>query len=85
MLEEYIVAAMKQAHYEMITDEEPYYCEIPDLPGVWATGKTLEECRENLKSVLEEWIVLSLRKGLAMPEIGGGRIAVPSYRVPARS
>lgn len=74
MLEEYIAEAMRRAHYETITDDEPYYGEISDLPGVWATGKTLEECRENLKSVLEEWIVLSLREGLAVPELGGIRI-----------
>ena len=23
-------------------EPEPYYAHIPDLPGVWATGKTLE-------------------------------------------
>ncbi|HHH39127.1 MAG TPA: type II toxin-antitoxin system HicB family antitoxin [Sedimenticola sp.] len=77
MLEAYIREAMKQAHYELIEDEEPFYGEIPPLSGVWATGKTLEECRENLKSVLEEWIVLSLRKGLEIPELNGIRIEEP--------
>lgn len=77
MLEEYIAEAMKQAHYELIEDEEPFYGEIPSLAGVWATGKTLEECRENLKSVLEEWIVLSLRKGLELPELNGISIKEP--------
>jgi len=61
---------MKYAHYELVEDEEPYYGEIPLLPGVWATGKTLEECRANLKEVLEGWLVLSLRKGLPIPAIG---------------
>ncbi len=77
MLEAYLAEAMRRARYELIEDEEPYYGEIPPLPGVWATGKTLEECRENLKSVLEEWIVLSLRKGLEIPELDGIRIAEP--------
>lgn len=74
MLVEYIEAALNRAHYEIIKDEEPFYGEIPDLPGVWATGKTLEECRGNLKEVLEGWILLSIQKGLHIPEIAGIRI-----------
>ncbi len=70
MISEYIEEAMKNAHYEIIEDEEPYYGEIPLLPGVWVTGKTLEECRAKLKEVLEGWLVLSLRKGLPIPAIG---------------
>jgi len=70
MISEYIEEAMKYARYEIIEDEEPYYGEIPPLQGVWATGKTLEECRANLKEVLEGWLVLSLRKGLPIPPIG---------------
>jgi predicted RNase H-like HicB family nuclease len=58
MIREYIKAAMKNAHYEIIEDEEPYYGEIPELNGVWATGKTLEECRENLSYNLEGWILV---------------------------
>jgi predicted RNase H-like HicB family nuclease len=71
VISEYIEEAMKYARYEIIEDEEPYYGEIPPLQGVWATGKTLEECRANLKEVLEGWLVLSLRKGLPIPAIGG--------------
>jgi len=69
MLDAYKAEAMKQAHYELIEDEEPFYGEVPSLSGVWGTGKTVEECRENLKSMLEEWIVLSLRKGFDLPEL----------------
>jgi hypothetical protein len=58
MITEYINAAMKIAHYEIIEDEEPYYGEIPELKGVWATGKTLEECRDNLSENLEGWILV---------------------------
>ena len=70
MLIEYIEAALKKAHYEIINDDEPYYGEITNLNGVWATGKTLEECREKLKEVLEGWIIISLQKGLPVPKIG---------------
>jgi len=36
----------------MIHDSEPFYGEIPECPGVWANGKTLEECRENSRQAL---------------------------------
>jgi hypothetical protein len=31
MIKEYVDAALKKAHYEIIEDEEPYYGEIPEL------------------------------------------------------
>ena len=75
---EYIHAALSKAAYEIIEDEEPFYGEVPDLRGVWASGKTLEECRENLKGVIEGWIALRLRLGLAIPPINGHTIETPS-------
>jgi predicted RNase H-like HicB family nuclease len=70
MLIEYIQEALRRAKYEIINDEEPYYGEIPELKGVWATGKTLEECRENLREVVEGWILVSLKKELPIPTLG---------------
>jgi predicted RNase H-like HicB family nuclease len=75
MLTEYIQEALKRARYEMIEDEEPYYGEVEELKGVWATGKTLEECRNNLKEVIEGWILLSIKKGLPIPKLGGNEIS----------
>ncbi|MBN1455213.1 MAG: type II toxin-antitoxin system HicB family antitoxin, partial [Methanomicrobia archaeon] len=63
MITEYIQAALTKARYELIEDEEPYYGEVPELVGVWATGKTLEECRKNLAEVIDGWLVVRLRKG----------------------
>ena len=75
MLTEYIAAALSKARYELIEDEEPYYGEVPELEGVWATGKTLEECRTNLAEVIDGWIVVRLKKGLPIPPIGEYRIS----------
>ena len=74
MITEYIEAALAQARCEIIEDEEPYYGEVPILAGVWATGKTLEECRKNLAEVVDGWIVIRLKKGLSIPPIGEHRI-----------
>lgn len=70
MITEYIEEALKVARYELINDEEPYYGEVDALKGVWATGKTLEGCRSNLKEVIEGWILISIKKGLEIPKIG---------------
>ena len=77
MLIEYIEAAMARAKYEMIQDEEPYYGEVPALKGVWATGKTLEECRKKLFEVIEGWIIIRIKKGLPIPPLGKYRIKEP--------
>jgi len=77
MLVEYIDAALSKAKYEIIDDGEPYYGEVPDLRGVWATGKTLEQCRRRLSEVIEGWIIIRLRKGLRIPPLGKVRIKEP--------
>ncbi|MCL0053350.1 type II toxin-antitoxin system HicB family antitoxin, partial [Dehalococcoidales bacterium] len=74
MITEYIEAALSRAKYEIMEDEEPYYGEVPELEGVWATGKTLEECRHNLAEVIDGWLVVRLKRGLLIPPIGEHRI-----------
>jgi predicted RNase H-like HicB family nuclease len=54
---------MEKATYEIIDDPEPFYGEVPELQGVWATGKTLEECRRELQSVIEGWISAEVEIG----------------------
>ena len=67
MIQGFIDTFLAQARYEMIDDGERFYAEIPALRGVWATGKTLEECRNNLLSALEGWLVFRLRNQLPVP------------------
>ena len=74
MIMEYIEAALNKARYDMIKDKEPFYAEVPGLDGVYATGKTLEECRKNLAEVIDDWIVIRLRRGLSIPPLAGHRI-----------
>jgi len=77
MIHEYLDMALRKAHYEMIDDEEPYYGSVPALQGVWATGKTLEDCRKNLAEVVDGWLLIRLSRGLPIPEIEGVRIQIP--------
>ncbi len=77
MLRDYIKAALERAHYELIEDEEPFYGEVPGLKGVWATGETLESCRNNLESVIEGWLLVRLSRNLSVPEVGGFTVMPP--------
>lgn len=71
-LSSYIKEAMKLAHYESIEDEAyKYIGTIPGLEGLWAGGATLEVCRDELESALEDWLLLGLRFGDRIPVIGG--------------
>jgi predicted RNase H-like HicB family nuclease len=70
MLTEYIDRAMRHAHYELMENGH-FWGEIPPLQGVWAEGTTLEECRETLREVLEDWLLIGLRHGHSIPVIEG--------------
>ncbi|MGD0954654.1 MAG: type II toxin-antitoxin system HicB family antitoxin [Methanotrichaceae archaeon] len=78
MFSEYIHAALSKATYEIIDDPDPFFGDVLELCGVWASGKTLEDCRENLKGVIEGWIALRLRLGLAITPVNGRTIDIPS-------
>ncbi|MBC8184470.1 DUF2281 domain-containing protein [candidate division KSB1 bacterium] len=60
MLIKYLESAMKKAQYEILHDNEGYFGKISRLQGVWANAETLENCREELQEVLEEWIIIGL-------------------------
>jgi predicted RNase H-like HicB family nuclease len=57
MLTEYMRAAMRQAQYEILEDGS-FYREIPNFHGVYANADALEACREELREVLEGWLVI---------------------------
>jgi predicted RNase H-like HicB family nuclease len=71
MFAEYIEAALERAVYKTIEDEDPIFVSVPELQGAWATGKTVEEARKELISVIDGWIALRLRMGRSIPPIGG--------------
>lgn len=68
--------AMRRAHYQILEDSSEYYGEIPGFQGVYATGTTLEACREDLAEALEEWVLLRVSRSLPLPEVDGVTLAV---------
>ena len=71
MLIKYIHSAMHHAHYEFLKSDRLFYGEIPKCKGVYATGKTLEDCRDQLEQILEEWVLFRISKNLDIPRING--------------
>ena len=70
MLTDYITAAMRNAKFETLCDGT-IYGEITGIQGVYANEDTLEQCRDELQSVLEGWIILGLQFGDPIPDVNG--------------
>ena len=66
MLSHFIDEKLHQAAYKLLEDGT-YFGEIIGIKGVWADGKTLEQCRNELREVLESWLIVSLRHGDVIP------------------
>lgn len=81
VLTDYIRAAMRHARFKILDEDEGYFGEIPECPGVWANADTLEACRDELQEVLEGWVLLGLQFGDTLPTIDGIELARPA---PAR-
>jgi predicted RNase H-like HicB family nuclease len=71
MLTDYIQAAMHRARYELLENDGTFYGSIPECVGVWANEETLEDCRKELQSVLEDWMLSRMSDHLTLPVIDG--------------
>ena len=78
MFTKYLEAATKAAHYEILSDDGAYYGEISACRGVYANSQTLEECRNELAEVLEDWMLFRVHKNLALPAIDGVELTFTS-------
>ena len=76
MLSEYLAAALGKARYEILAEDDSYYGEIPFFDGVYANAETLESCREELREVLEEWILFRVSRNLPLPVVDGRELTI---------
>ena len=76
MLLEYIQAALRHAKYEILDEDGCFYGESPECNGAYATAETLEGCREQLREVVEEWVLLRVHKNLPLPVIDGIELTI---------
>ena len=69
ILSEYVEQAMAQAAYDKLEDGT-FVGRISACKGVLAFGPTLRQCEEDLRSTLEDWILVGLKLGHPLPVIG---------------
>ncbi len=69
MFTQYVRTVMAQAKVEKIKDPLPYYASIPGFKGVWAQGKTRKQALQELQEVLEEWLLIKVRKQQFVPSV----------------
>ena len=81
VLSDYIEQAMEQAEYDKL-DDGTYGGSIPPCPGVLALGNTLRECETELRSTLEDWILVGLKLGHTLPVVSGVDLNAEPKREP---
>jgi predicted RNase H-like HicB family nuclease len=70
MLTKYFDTAMARATYQKLGDGT-WFGEIPGFDGLWANEDTVEGCQEDLRSALEDWLLIALRQNVPLPVVDG--------------
>ena len=86
MIFEYCQKAIEKVECKKL-DDGTWFSEIPGFKGVWANAGAVEDCRKELITVLEEWIILKFRHVETVPEVDGlsvqiTRVAVARTKMP---
>lgn len=70
ILSEYLDRALAQADYDKLEDNT-FAGRIPSCVGVVAFGASLRECEDELRSTLEDWLLVGLKLGHELPVVSG--------------
>lgn len=68
ILTDYVDRMMDHAVYDKLEDGS-FSAYIPKCKGVIAFGKTLRECDEELRSTLEDWVLVGLKLDHQLPVV----------------
>ncbi len=79
MIREYVERGLRRAKYDKLEDGS-FVAEVAGLDGVLSAAGTLEECRERLAEVIEEWVLVRVARGLKVPALDGIEVAVTDRR-----
>ena len=70
ILTDYVTQAMAMAVYDKL-DDGTLVGRVPPCVGVIAFGTTLKACEAELRSTLEDWILVGLKLRHILPVING--------------
>jgi predicted RNase H-like HicB family nuclease len=62
ILSDYLDRALAQAEYDKLEDGT-FFGRIPSCKGVVTFAASLRECEDELRSVLEDWVLVGLKLG----------------------
>jgi hypothetical protein len=68
MVTRYFDVAMARAVYKKLPDDT-WFGDIPEFVGLWTNEDTQAGCQEVLRSALEDWVLLALRRNLPLPVV----------------
>ena len=80
-LTEYVERAMASATYDKLEDGT-FVGRIPKCRGVMTFARTLRQCEDDLRSTLEEWILLGFKLGHRLPVLDGINLSRKPRREP---
>jgi predicted RNase H-like HicB family nuclease len=79
ILSDYVETALEQAEYDKLEDET-FAGRIPSCKGVVAFARTLRECESELRSTLEDWVLVGLKLGHELPVLANLNLnRAPAY------
>ena len=79
ILSDYLERALALAEYDKLEDGS-FSGRIPECKGVIAFGMTLRECEAELRSTLEDWVLVGLKLGHELPLLGNMNLnTMPAY------
>ena len=74
----YIEKLLKKADYEYDKETKSWCASIDKLPGAYAQGDTVEEARQELTEVIEDYIIESLKENQKLPNFNFGSKIISS-------
>jgi predicted RNase H-like HicB family nuclease len=81
ILSDYVDLALAEAVYDKLEDST-FAGRIPACKGVVAFGSTLRQCEDELRSTLEDWILVGLKLDHPLPVIAGVDLNRPALHAP---
>ncbi len=64
---QYIEKLLHKAQYEYDEKTKSWCASVKDLPGAYAQANSVEEAREQLSEVIEDYVLVSLQEKHSLP------------------
>ena len=77
MIHDYIEAALRRAHYELIDDEDPYYGAVPGLQGRGQAVSLWKSAAITWRKSLRVGCCSDSPRGLTIPPLGEATVVAP--------